>query len=480
MLFRKLWILLACLGSLGLAFSGCGKANSENASGGNASGGNSAETASADPGREPPVAVDSDTTGRNIDSTTDGPKLNVQPVSVGNAPVTQSRPADGNSPSGRLTEDPDAMDVDEDSEFEDGVKDLAEGDENSPELNPEEGSPEWYVREIVKVLADPLPETDKPDEIRKEQIARNRKVVSLARKAVEGIHNDPAKSRIFDVAIHRLIDSQAALALLGDPEGTDGLYDTAKSLLERDPQSRVALDASFTLVNLAFTNAHRTAGRDDRWVKEYARLSRMFVKNFKQDPRGVSMLYNSALGCEWNGLSADAAKTYSLLGETFPDSPQGKLVPGVIRRHQLVGERLALSGPSLQDGEQIAFSSEPGQVTAVIFWSADSEECRNVLPLVNKLKQADDSLQLLGICVDGDRKQAAAFVKELGLDWPQLFFAEKPDTGWNNPVVKKYSIMDVSAWLVSADGNILDTSTSLGSLEQHLSSLLKRDASREK
>jgi len=466
MLVRKLWPFVGCLSLLGLTLSGCGTAT---------------DNSTADAGKEPPPAAEATDAAPEIDSTTGGPLLTAQPVTVGNTKLpANGQSPDENSPSGQLGNEAEVMEFDEESDFEDGIKDLAENEEASPELNPEEGTPEWLVREIVKVLAEPLPETDKPEELRKEQIARNRKVVSLARKAIEGIHNDPAKSRVFDVAIHRMIDSQAALALLGDPEGTDGLYDTAKSLFERDPKSRIAVDASFTLVNLAFTNAHRTAGRDDRWVKEYARLSRMFVKNFPQDPRGVSMLYNSALGCEWNGLTDDAVKTYATLSEKFPDTPQGKLVPGVQRRFKLIGEKLSLAGPSVLNGEEIAFESEPGRVAAVIFWSADSEECRRVLPIANKLQQENSSLQLLGICVDSDRKKAAAFVKELGLDWPQIFFTDKEASGWNNPIVKKYSVMDVSAWLVSAEGTVVGTSTSLGSLEQHLSSLLKRDASREK
>lgn len=463
---RKFWPLVGCLGLLGLTLSGCGT---------------SAENSTADAGKEPPPGVEASDAASEIDSTTGGPRLTAQPVTAGTpGPSLGGQPLDENSPSGQLESDEEVMEFDEEVDFEDGIKDLAESEVTSPELNPEEGTPEWLVREIVKTLSEPLPETDKTEEITKEQIARNRKVVSLARQAVEKIHDDPSKSRVFDVAIHRLIDSQAALALLGDSEGTDGLYDSAKSLYARDPKSRVAIDATFMLVNLAFTNAHRTAGRDDRWVKEYARLSRMFVTYFPEDSRGVSMLYNSALGCEWNGLAEDAGKTYALLVKKFPDTPQGKLVPGVERRLKLVGEPLTLTGPSLETGEELKFTSEPGQVAAVIFWSADSEECRRVLPIANRLSEENPSLKLVGVCVDSDRKKAAAFAKELGLKWPQIFYTEAESTGWKNPIVKKYSVMDVSAWLVSADGTVADTSTSLGSLEQHLSSLLKRGASREK
>ena len=465
-MLRKSWLLVTCLGSLGMLVSGCGKSSAD-------------PNAVADNNSSGAPAASQDQASDSLD----GPTIPVQNVSIErqiDSTPAQNASADPNSPSGQLGEETEIMEFDEESDFEDGIKDLAEETEESPELNPQEGSPEWYVREIVKLHAEPLPETDKVEEIRKEQIDRNRKVVSLARKAIEKAHENPEKARVFDVAVHRMIDSQAALALLGDPEGTDSLYDTAKSLFERDPKSKVALDASFTLVNVAFTNAHKTAGRDNRWVKEYARLSRQFVKNFPEDQRGISMLYNAALGCEWNDLISDASKTYLTLAEKFPDSPQAKLVPGVERRFKLIGEPLSLKGPSLEDGKTVQFSPEPGQVAVVLFWSADSEECRRVLPIVYKLAEKEKSLRVLGVCVDSDPAKPEALLKELGIDWLNIFYSEKEASGWNNPLVKHYGIMDVSAWLVSDDGTVKSTSVSLGSLEQHLSSLLKRDASREK
>lgn len=465
MLVRKPLLLVACVG---LSLCGCGKSTDKPTSEAGATGAANA------------IATDAS----EIDSTT-GPRIPAQEVTVERnlgGTTNENQAGDQNSPSGQLASDAEEleMEFDEESDFEDGIKDLAENEQESPELNPEEGTPEWNVREIVKILAEPLPETDKPEEIRKEQITRNRKVVILSREAIKGIHDDPKKSRVFEVAIHRMIDSQAALALLGDPEGTDGLYDTAKSLYERDAKSKLAVDAFFTLVNVSFTNAHRTAGKDNRWVKEYARLARVFTKNFPQDSRSASMLYNAALGCEWNGLNADAEKTYAVLGEKFPETPQGKMVPGVQRRMKLVGEKLALSGPSLKNGEEISIASEPGKVTVVVFWSASSEECRRVLPIVNEMAAKNKSLQLAGVCVDEDAKQASLLAKELGLKWPQICYQDKEQSGWKNPIVKEYSVMDVSAWVVSEEGTITSTSIPLGSLEQHLSSLLKRDASREK
>ncbi|MFO1021604.1 MAG: TlpA disulfide reductase family protein [Planctomycetales bacterium] len=446
--------------------SGCGSSSGKPAS-------PTAQKASTDSAS---VAATDDAPEDAVAAEGPAPKVKALPISA-RKETGDAGPVFPGAAKGSAAEEMAAEDED-DEDLAEGIKDLAEGE--SPELKPKEGSPEWYLHELVKLQLEPFAENLKPAEVSAAQAERLKKIAALARKAVAQTHDDKSKARVFDVAVHRLIDAQVSLALLGDKEGVDGVYDSAKSLFQRDPKSKVASDAWFALVNLAFTNAHNTAGKDDRWVKEYARLARQFVTNFPADQRGIRMLFNAALGCEWNNCPSDAYKTYALLQKQFPESEQGLLIPAIHKRLKLQGEPLALSGPSLENGKAISLKSYKGKTVALLFWSAQSDVSAQVFPALAKLQSKHDSLQIVGVCVDEDKAPIQAFLKEMKFNAPMIFFSEKGQTGWSNPIVKEYGVLDQSAWLIDPDGSVISTSVTLNSLERQLSSLLKHDASRDK
>ncbi|HVW02855.1 MAG TPA: hypothetical protein VHB77_21025, partial [Planctomycetaceae bacterium] len=280
-----------------------------------------------------------------------------------------------------------------------------EEEENSTEEAPAdvgepiEGSAEWNLREITKIELTPLPQTNDPDEIIAARTERFGKVIELARATIAQTHNDKEKAQLFSVAVRHMLNARMQLALQGDRAAVDALYDDAASLWERDKDSREAMEAAFTLVELAYTSARNTTSGDTKWLKEYVRQATQYAKNFPKDtPRAAPMLFNAASLCEQRGFKNPAIKTYTQLQEQFPDSPQAQQAVAVMRRINLEGQSVQLAGPSIEEG-QLAIDDFAGSPVVVVFWTSASPTFTQDLEALQKLQRraAKTSLKFLGV-----------------------------------------------------------------------------------
>jgi peroxiredoxin len=364
----------------------------------------------------------------------------------------------------------------------DGVDlDVEALDAAKEELEPAKDSPEFVLREIVQLKLEAPPKTEDIDQLRAARKARNDKIIELATQVIAKTHRDAERERVFTAAVHHLIEARMQLALQGDPESVDAMYDDAASLWQRDRTSKAAADAAFALVNLAYQNARNTAPKDLKWLQEFARQASQFATNFPEEAtRSVPMLFAAARSCELHGLLAEATEAYTLLQTKFPQAPQAERVAGVLRRLQLNGEPVELSGPTL-DGKFVALDDLAGKPVVVVFWSAAAKPFQEDVPKLLELQQkfAKYGVTLLGVCVDTDEAAARKFVEDNKLPGPQIFFTEEGKQGWNNPLVSYYGVLDVGYWVIDQQGRAVTTNVKAADLEQQLLPLLKRGASRK-
>jgi peroxiredoxin len=346
---------------------------------------------------------------------------------------------------------------------------------------PIEGSPEWNLREITKITIAPLPQTTDPDEITAARTERWTKVIELARGTIAQTHKDKEKAQLFSVAVRHMLAARMELALQGDRAAVDALYDDAASLWERDKDSKEAMEAAFTLAQLAYTSARNTTSGDTKWLQEYVRQATQYAKNFPKDtPRSVPMLFNAANLCEQRGFKKPALKTYTQIQEQYPDSPYARQIVGVMRRLNLDGQPVQLAGPSLEEG-QIAIEDFAGSPVVVVFWTSASPTFPQELEALQKLQRraAKTSLKFLGVCVDSDVVQVKSFIAERKISWPQILFTEPAQQGWNNPIATYYGLIEPTIWVVDQEGKVVTTTAKATELEQHILPLLKGGARRQ-
>ncbi|HLJ12279.1 MAG TPA: TlpA disulfide reductase family protein [Planctomycetaceae bacterium] len=362
------------------------------------------------------------------------------------------------------------------AEADDDDPDDADPDDDKAEIVvPKEGTPEWLTHEATKLLLSPPPQTEDLEALKTHRRAKNEKVVQLSQQAIKQIHDDKEKERLLNMAVHNLMEARMQLALSGDHECIDSLYEDAEALFKRDPKSAAAAEGAHALVNFAYLRAKESAAADSRCLKEFARQACHFAKNFtSEERRSLPLLFTAGRSCEIAGLMKEALECYTLLQQGFPKSQYAISVGPIMRRLKLVGRPPQLAGPTI-DGDQLAVDDLLGRVVLIVFWSAEVRPFLDQLPALSEIsrKLSKQGLTVIGVNLDQDADLVQQFVVKHKIPWPQIFYKESDQRGWNNPIVTYYGIMELPAiWLIDQSGNVVSTNVKIDSLAAHVEKLL--------
>ena len=405
-----------------------------------------------------------------------------RPAAAGKSKTTGAAPAQSapvkpaatgkNRPASESAQDRTADEDDDDSDDTDEELDDDDDDEMAS-TPPEPGTAEWYLAEASKLRLTPLDDkVADPAQDPKFQ-ERQKKIVELATKAVALTHKNAEKKQQFEVSARYLLDARLQLAMTGDEEQVELLYENARAFVKRDPASHAAAHGAHTLVNLAYHHATHEKAPDKAatWRAEFAQLANHYLQTFpREEPRSVPLAYTAGRLCEQHGQIDDARACYTQIVQFTPDSLHGSEAERILRRFDLVGNPPPVSGPTLE-GETLQLDDLLGKPVLLVFWSSEAESCVKELPrLLPAIRQAQEAgVQVVGMALDTDRKAMQAFVAKHKLDWTQLHFSDAEQQGWKNPVTMHFGVFEVPAfWLVDANGNAVSTTATVASLKQDL------------
>lgn len=360
-------------------------------------------------------------------------------------------------------------------------------DEDDGELKiaaPQKDSPEWFILQITRLKLRPLGDDvdafsqtpEKQAELRRE---RNEQLVNLATEAIARTHKDKTEAgqRFFDLAVHHLLEAELQLALAGDKDHVDAIYEHASSLYERDPKSKSAIEAGQVLISFARLNAQRFGQQEPKWLEEYGRLARQFAKSFPQEERqAIAVLFAAGQSCEFHGLTTDAIQCYAAIRDQFPENAAVDRAAGILRRLNLKGRPLELAGPTLGDG-YVNAADMTGKPMLVVFWTTQAQPFVKQLSKLQELLGQIDSerLNVVSVNLDDDDNESAVetFLETNGLSWQTIFQTDADKRGWNNPVATHYGIQSVPLyWVVSSKGNVVETSNNVQQIEPLLKKLM--------
>lgn len=344
------------------------------------------------------------------------------------------------------------------------------------QIDPQEGSPEWLIREATKQRFS-APRTGDVDELRTSRKERNEKIVDLMQQAIALTHEDKSKDRLFNVAVHHLMEARLQLALLGDKENINALYEDAAALEARDPQSPAAAEGAYALASLAYSHARSATKEDPRWMQEFAGQAKHFAGDFpKEESRSLPLLFTAARSCELHGLMEEALSCYEMISKRFPKSPYAPRVTGILRRLKLPGNPAQLGGPTLE-GDQVSVDDLLGNPVLVVFWSTEAKQFEEQLPQLTAVqrKHAKAGLVVLGVNLDQEPTAVQQFVVKHHINWSQVFFSEPERRGWNNPLAAFYGVLEIPAyWLIDPRGNVVSTTLTVSDLDPAISHLSQK------
>lgn len=343
--------------------------------------------------------------------------------------------------------------------------------------NLKEDSAEWKVREITRLRVQPLPKTENVDDLKKFRAARNKKIIQLAMESIKQVHADKEKQRLFTVSVRHLLDAHLELALQGDQESIDALYDHSESLFKRDPNSPAAADAGYTVAKFANTSAQKYAMQDPRWIEEFVKQTRLFASRFpKETIRAPQLLQAAAQTCQLYGLSQQALGCCLELESKFPESSETAKVAGLTRRLRLKGQPLQLAGETIEGGF-VSIDDYKGSVVLVVFWATTAKPFIEQLPEIQALseKYRKYGFQIVGVNLDEEEPAIDAFQEKTSLDWRQIFYSSRDKRGWNNPAAVYYGVRTVPTLMLVDHTGVTEVVTSdAKKLEEPLRALLRK------
>jgi hypothetical protein len=339
----------------------------------------------------------------------------------------------------------------------------------------EKGSPRWLVLEMTKLRMQPFPETDDIAKQRAARRSRNQEIVKLAEEAIAKTHQDPELEAVFNVAVHRLMESHLELSLQGDQDSVDALFSFADSFYARDPKSRAASESAYILSRFAHRNAQDSGHQDVRYLQEFSRQARLFATRFPaEQERAVGLLNDAAATCDFHGMREEAILCFETLRQKYADTPQAQQAIPALRRLNLIGKPLDLGGPTL-DGGFISVADFKGSPVLVVFWSSQAapfvEQSAVIIAATEKYEK--QGLHVIGVNLDTDESAIDAFLEKTSMGWRTVFHTAPERRGWNHPVAVHYGVTTIpQIWLVDAEGKAVTTAIAPPDLDATLAKLL--------
>ena len=177
-----------------------------------------------------------------------------------------------------------------------------------------------------------------------------------------------------------------------------------------------------------------------------------FLKDYPQADDRPDALFQIATLNEFDNEEKDARAYYAKLAEESPKSEFGKKAAGALRRLDLAGKPIDLTGKGI-NGEPMDASKFQGKPLLVLFWTSTADAGRRELPELAKVqaKHKDQGLEVLGVCLDTDKAAVQAYLKDNGLAWPQILEPK----GMDGEVANQYGIISLpTMFLVDAGGKV--------------------------
>jgi tetratricopeptide (TPR) repeat protein len=138
-------------------------------------------------------------------------------------------------------------------------------------------------------------------------------------------------------------------------------------------------------------------------------------------------------GCLWDEVAEQAARAR--------DAVQRNPPPALAIR---VGQQLDLAGPSVAGGK-FDLKQLRGKVVLINFWASWCGPCVAEMPNIKHVydRYHKDGFEVVGVSLDHTKEELEKFLNVKEVPWTQLFFEDKKDQGWNNPLARKCGVRTI-------------------------------------
>ncbi len=196
-----------------------------------------------------------------------------------------------------------------------------------------------------------------------------------------------------------------------------------------------------------------------------------FIKKYPNSDDSAEAMLQLAVTQEFSGKVAESKKWYTKLVESHASSEAGTRGAGALRRMNLAGQELELSGKGLAGGG-IDAKQYRGKVLLVIFWSSWCKPCTEDLPQIQDLynKYHSQGFDVLGINLDATPELAEAYIKQHKVAWAHIH----EEGGLESAPARDFGVISLpTMFLVDKSGKVVNRSATVADVKKALPDLLK-------
>lgn len=293
----------------------------------------------------------------------------------------------------------------------------------------------------------------------------------LLRRAIDLAETDDEKLLL----TKQMVDGYALAAQMGTfPEGASDLRAMELDLRRRSPKSALVPYVSYRRIQAQYYVDLQSAERDKaaEIQKEWIKGMEDFLKEFPEAEDGADAMLLLAHHEELSGRTKEAADWYQRLVKERSKTDSGNRAAGALRRLDLKGKPLVLSGPGVEGGT-VDIRSYRGKTVLVVFWSSEYQVCEEDLPQLRALYQEYRArgFEILGICLDSQAETIKPYLAQHRITWGQIY---QPGS-LNAPAAMNFGIVSLpTMFLVNADGIVVSRNASVQDVKTALPALLAR------
>jgi thiol-disulfide isomerase/thioredoxin len=223
----------------------------------------------------------------------------------------------------------------------------------------------------------------------------------------------------------------------------------------------------------------------DRQKEIYSAIKEKITSAKELTPAEAGMASSVASGLDRsrNPESKELAKTaYTELGEVLAGSDSesiakmGRRMQGVVRRMDLVGNQIELTGVKV-DGSEFDIAELKGKVVLVDFWATWCGPCVAEHPNIKKNyeKYHDKGFEVVGISLDRSREPLEKYLDEHEVKWINLY-----EEGGTSAAADYYGVMGIpTMMLVDREGKVISITARGPALTKLLGELFGDDEDTE-
>jgi thiol-disulfide isomerase/thioredoxin len=273
----------------------------------------------------------------------------------------------------------------------------------------------------------------------------------------------------------QLINSLTSALQAGDnPSGTR-LTQLLGSLQQKSPKSELVAYAEYRQLFASYSSdIGKAANKEQQQQIQTTWLANLkkFVATYPAAEDAADAILQLALNAEFAANQDEARRWYGQLVSAHKESPQAVRAAGSLRRMDLKGRQLALSGPD-PTGRPVNVESFKGRVVAVVFWATWSTQFVADVPVLRALYEqyGDRGFEIVGVNLDQQSSDVVDFAKQNRITWPNIF---QPG-GLDAPLAQQFGLVSVpTIFLVDREGQVVSNGLTINDLKAMLAEAFKK------